>query len=388
MMRTLPWFIALVMAGQSSAPTGFDRQRLDAIPKRMQQFIDAQEISGTVVLVRHKGKVVLAAENGLANREKRSPMKRDTVFQVMSMTKPVTALAIMICAERGLLNLDDPVERFFPALEDLMVTQPDGTLVKKRGRMTIRNLLTHTSGLPSVDPGGIDDLAKVKLTLAEYAALFPQSKLIAEPNTRISYSGPGIALAGRIVELVSGKSLPEFMRTEIFAPLEMNDTTFFATPALAPRLARMYFSEDGALHATSEDPMRPGARYANPAGGLYSTAPDMANLLECILRGGSWKGKRILSPRSCAAMTTLQTGELTSDGSDAQGYGLGFSVVRSIRGSSHLKPVGSFGHTGAFGTEFWADPTSQTVVVFMSQSFADRVRKTFNTMVNAAYLGP
>lgn len=367
---------------------GFDQDRLNLIPARMQKFVDEKEIAGTVVLVRRRGKPALSAATGFARLGPNTAMKPDTIFQIMSMTKPITAVAVVICAERGLLNLDDSVDRFIPALDGLMVVQPDGTLAKRQSRITIRHLLTHTSGFPSIDPAGLSDEAKAKLTLKEYADLLPQSRLIAEPGTKISYSGPGITLAGRIVEIVSGQPLEKFLHDNVFAPLEMKDTAFFSNDSMRPRLAHMYYAEKGKLQELEGDPMRPGAKLANPAGGLYSTAADVANFMECIANQGSRNGKRILSPLAVATMTTLQTGELLSDGNDAQGYGLGFSVVRSMRGSSQLKSVGVFGHTGAFGTEFWADSRTGVVSVFMSQSFSDRVRKTFTTMVNAAFIGP
>lgn len=382
-------FIAILATTLAQPQTnGFDSARLKLIPARMQKFVDEREIAGTVTLVRKGGVNVLLAANGWADREAKIPMMSDTVFQVMSMTKPVTALAVMICAERGLLNLDDPVERFIPELADLKVTQADGSLVKKKSRLTIRHLLTHTSGFPSIDPGGLDDDQKIKVTLKQYAALMPSLPLIAEPGERISYSGPGIALAGRIVEIASGQSLQDFVQSAIFDPLSMKDTSFFYKPNYSGRMARLHESERSEMKVIGGDPKRPGAIYANPAGGLYSTAQDMANFLECIVNGGALHGKRLVSPRACKTMTTLQTGELLSDGTDAQGYGLGFSVVRSARGTANLKPIGAFGHTGAYGTEFWADPSQKFVVVFMSQSFSDRVHKTFNTMVNAAYTSP
>lgn len=250
--------------------------------------------------------------------------------------------------------------------------------------MTIRHLLTHTSGLTGSDPGGLDDDAKRMLTLGDYCSKFGGDLLQSDPGDKISYSGPGIAAVGRIVELATGKTLQDFMAQEIFAPLGMKDTTFFAPPSIHPRIALMYENKAGGFERFDSAPYRPGAKFANPAGGLYSTADDMANLMDCLLAGGAWKGRRLVSPAGLTALSTLQTGSLTMDGSDALGYALGFTVVRSVTGTSHFKPVGSFGHTGAFGTEFWGDPATKTSVVYMAQTWNDRVRKTFNTMVNSA----
>jgi CubicO group peptidase (beta-lactamase class C family) len=384
--------LCLLMMPMLTAPTpnvqGFDSERLTAVSRRMKQFVDEKEVAGTVVLVQRHGKTVFLDVQGMANVEENRPMAADTIFQIMSMTKPITAIALMICVEKGLVNLDDPVERYLPNLANLQVRQPDGSLKPKRNRITIRNLITHTAGFSSNDPDGLDDIAKVKLTLKEYADLFGKDPLIAEPGTQIAYSGPGFAAVGRIVEIASGKKLEDFMQTEMFDPLGLKDTFFFAPKDKYSRIASMYVSEGGKLQKFEENPFRLGAKYANPAGGLYSTAGDMATLLSCIANGGRKGNFRMLAPGSVTTMTMLQTGNLLSEGRESQGYGLGFALVRNGDGTGQLKPVGSYGHVGAFGTEFWADPKTGVVVVFMSQSFADRVRKTFNTMINAAFVGP
>ena len=374
----------LLLLSIKADSVGFDRARLAQVSARMAQFVRENELAGVVTLVRRKGKDVLFEAQGNATMDPLRKMEKDTVFQVMSMTKPITATAVMICAERGLLNLDDRVEQYIPALANLQLRQPDGGMKRPASGITIRNLLTHTSGLSSSDPGGLDDDSKRKLDLAEYVSRFGSDPLGFEPGSQISYSGPGITIAGRIVEIVTKRRFEEFLQQEVFDKLSMRDTTFFAPNSFVKRLARMYWFEDGRWKTSSEDPMRPGARFANPAGGLYSTASDMATFIQSFVDG---KG-RLLSPRSIHAMTTLQTGNLLSDGADLQGSGLGFSVIRHPAGSPTLRPAGSFGHTGAFGTEYWADPATKCVVVYMSQSFNSRPRKTFNTMVNAAFVGP
>ena len=267
------------MAASAVHNNGFDQDRLLAISERMRQFVRDGEVAGTVTLIQRKGKTVFLDSTGFANLDDKRSMAQDTIFQVMSMTKPITAIAVMICAERGLLNLDDPVERYMPNLSQLQVKQPDGTLKPKRNRLTIRHLLNHTGGFSSIDPAGLTDEAKVKLSLKEYADKLHLEPLISEPGTEISYSGPGFAAAGRIIEVVSGKSLEDFMRTEIFGPLGMKDTFFFAHKDHSSRIAHLYFNENGRLNKLQDDPLRPGARYANPAGGLYSTASDMAALM-------------------------------------------------------------------------------------------------------------
>lgn len=389
-MITLALVTGCLASSLGSGPGGpFDASRLALIPIRMKQFVEARQVAGTVVLVAYRGKTVLLDAEGNAALAPDKAMATDTIFQIMSMTKPVTAIAIVMCAERGLLLLDDPVEKYIPEFKNAMVRTEGGPSRPMRGKLTIRNLLCHTGGVGSIDPAGLDDDAKRKLTLAEYGRLLGREPLIADPGDRVSYSGPGFAALGRIVEVASGQTFEAFLERNVFGPLGMKDTFMFATRDRYPRIAQVYVRADRGLQPLEANPYRVGAKLANPAGGLYSTAQDMARLLECVANGGSIDGVRILSPSGVEAMTTLQTGSLPVDNSDAQGFGLGWSLVRSGSGMTALKPVGSYGHVGAFGTEFWTNRRG-VVAVFMSQglSNSDEVRKTFDTMVNAAFVGP
>ncbi|AIE83751.1 serine hydrolase domain-containing protein [Fimbriimonas ginsengisoli] len=383
-------FLLLPLIAMSPDAAGFDSARLALIPPRMQKYVDEGAVAGTVLLVRRHGRTAFFDARGWANLETKHLMRRDTIFQIMSMTKPVTAIAVVMCAEAGLLNLDDPVDKYFPLLHRAKVRQEDGTLSAAESVPTIRQLLTHTAGFGSNDPAGMDDDGKRKLTLAEYAGLLAKEPLVGSPGERIRYSGPGFSLLGRIVEIASGMPLERFESERIFRPLGMKDTFFFAPKNRYARLAYTYVRERGKLVPLDANPFREGARFANPAGGLYSTADDMATLLQCVSEGGFLHGYRLLSPAAVDAMTAVQTGSLQMDGSDAQGFGLGFAVVKSPAGQVSLKPVGSFGHTGAFGTEFWTDRKRGIVAVFMAQGLdnVSPVRKTFNTMLNAAFTGP
>ena len=373
----------------AAAVSGFDAARLALIPKRMAEAVARRDVAGTVVLVTEHGRAVLFDAQGLARLDPNVPMRRDTIFQIMSMTKPIVAMGAMILAERGLLRLDDPVERWIPAFAKLRVREADRTLRPVGRGPTVRQLMTHTAGLGGNDPGGMDDDAKRKLLLGDYVERLPEEPLVAEPGERIAYSGLGFSTLGRIVELASGQPLERFLAEAIFDPLGLKDTAFFLPESKRGRAAWVYVPGERGLASLEPNPYREGARLANPAGGLYSTADDVARILRVLVEDGKVDGRRILSPAGARAMTTLATGTLTMDGSDGQGYGLGFAVVRGAAGQTTLKPVGTFGHTGAFGTEFWGDRRRGVVAVFLTQALGngDSARKTFDTMVNAAYIG-
>lgn len=361
---------------------GMDPARLSALDRRLRDASEKGEVAGTVTLVVKRGKVVFHQAHGYADVEARKPMAPDTVFQVMSMTKPFVGVAVVQCAEAGLLNLDDPVSKYLPRLGAAEVRANEGT-VKPNRPITLRHLLTHTSGLSGDDPGGLDDDQKRRLTLAKYADLIGDRPLLTQPGTEIRYSGVGINALARVVEMVSGLRFEEYCQRHIFEPCGMKETWFFLPATERARLAKVYQrGDDGRLKEFVHDRFREGAVLANGAGGLYSTASDMARFLAKF----SQEGGGLVSPAGFRAMTTVQTGDLLSDGTDERGYGLVFSVVRRPAGSTSLRRAGSYGHSGAFCTDFWVDPPTGTVAVFMSQGLGvgDDLRKSFATMVNAA----
>lgn len=365
---------AFAIACMTQAPN-YDADRLARVVPRLVEMTHRGALAGSVVLVRQRGKTLLSRSIGYADLEAKKLMSSDTVFQVMSMTKPVTAMAVMLCVEDGLLNLDDPVSKYLPSMKGVTVRG-----FEAKPAPTVLNLLTHTSGLASDDPGGLSDEAKWKMTLADYSKLIGTEPLLYQPGSEIKYSGVGISAAAAVVEKVSGKPFHEFVQKRIFDKLGMADTHFFLPDAKRARLAQVYGGEPGSLKVFAHDRFRTGAVFANGAGGLYSTASDMAKFIE------SFVGKSLLSPAGTRLMTSLQTGDLLMDNGRERGVGIGWIVTRRSPVGTTLRPVGSFGHTGAFGTEYWADPRSGTVAVFMAQTFGlpEDARKSFDTMVAAA----
>ncbi len=330
------------------------------VRSRMQTFIDAGEIAGAVTVIGRADGVVALDAVGYADIDAKKPMTPDTMFRIASMTKPVVAVAIVQLAERGKLAVTDPVEKYLPEFR--------GQKSPSRP-IQIRDLLTHTSGLPN--PSG--DLANIyrkrDVTLAEGVAAFAKKPLEFAPGTKWKYCNSGIDTLGRIVEVVSGESYEDYLRKHIFEPLGMKDTTSFPSAAQLERMATAYEKKDGKAVATTGgflgSPV--GAKYPVPAGGLYSCAGDLAKLYRAMLAGGALGDARILKPESVAEMTRLHTGDLKTGFVPGVGWGYGWSVVTEPQGVSAALSKGTYGHGGAYGTQVWCDPVKGTFHVLLIQ---------------------
>ena len=383
---------------------GMDPERLARIPARMKEFVAQGTIPGAVTLVARHGVVAHLEAVGYQDLEGKKPMRTDTIFQIRSMTKSVTAVGIMILLEEGRLTLSDPVEKHLPEFRgQLLVDSRDGEKVlttKKPSRpITIRDLLTHTSGMPDdrVLPSEINEhvYPKRDKTLAEIVPLLAQQLLQFEPGTKFQYSDPGFTVLGRIIEVASGQAYQDFVAQRIFRPLGMKDSFYFVPPEKRDRVAPIYKLENGKLQKEDMEPYLKPAKFASPDGGIgvFSTALDMAAFYQMMLNGGTYNGARILSRASVELMTTVHTGDLQTT-SPGMGYGLGWFVVRDPLGASQqLGSIGSYGHSGARGTYGWSDPKRDLIGVFMIQlrprspgewSMLRSLRNTFIAMANAA----
>ncbi len=344
------------------------------IREQMQPFVDKNEVAGAVTMVGSPEGVVSLEALGRRDVEKDLPMRSDTLFRIASMTKPITAIGIMMLVDEGKLAVDDPVEKHLPEFRgQMLVAERSGdtiTLKKPSRPITLRDLLTHTSGLPGTPPPGLAELyAKRNHTLAEAVMAYSQRPLDFEPGSKWAYCNVGIDTLGRVIEVASGQSYETFLKERLFDPLGMADTTFYPTPAQLERTALTYNVKDGKLVASATPLIgaSSGARYPVPAGGLYSTAPDLAKLYRMMLGHGVLGGKRYLSEASVAAMTKVQTGDLKAGFTDGMGWGFGWGVVRQPTGVSETLSAGSYGHGGAFGTQAWIDPQKGRFVVLMIQ---------------------
>ncbi|MEX0939213.1 MAG: serine hydrolase domain-containing protein [Pirellulales bacterium] len=345
--------LALILSASLAAAQD---SQFEAISARMRQYVQQDQMSGAVTLVGHNGKIVHLSAVGKADVEENTPMQEDSMFCIASMTKPITATAMMILQDEGKLSIDDPVEKYIPAFAEAKLRA--GEPVRE---LTIRHLLTHTSGL-----GGSQ---QCEGSLAQTAQELAAQPFDFQPGQRWQYS-PGLNVAGRIVEIVSGQPYEKFLAERIFQPLGMRDTTFHPTVEQQKRIVTLYRpGEDGEGLAAADHWLNRVSpdRVPNPSGGLFSTAPDMFRFYQMILDGGTHDGKQIVSSDSVRAMTTLQSGKLSTGFTPGCGWGLGWCLVRDPQGVSESLSASTFGHGGAFGTQGWIDPEKKMIFVLMIQ---------------------
>ena len=365
--------LAILLSIVSCASAEQDDAKLATLRSEFQGYVDRHQTAGTVTLVARKGRVISLEAVGWQDIESRIPMKADSIFQIASMTKPVTAMGIAMLEEEGKLSIDDPVEKHLPEFRGQQIIQKkEGatiTLGKPSRPITIQNLLTHTSGLRGGPPPGFGDLyAKRNRTLAEETIAISQWPLEFEPGTKWSYCNTGIDTLGRIIEVCSGKSYEAFLEERLFRPLGMKDTFFYPDPAQKARVATLYKKDKDGL-ARSENFLGDavGGRFPLPAGGMFSTAPDMLKLYQMVLHKGTADGRRYLSEASVEKMTCNHTGDLRAGFTDGIVMGLGWQVVGTPSGVTEMLSAGTFGHGGAFGTQGWIDPKKEMIFILMVQ---------------------
>ena len=374
-MKTLRFVGLAGLLLVAEAPAfGQDPALAGRVRSAMKRFVDEGEVAGAVAVVGDARGVLALEAVGLREVEGSSPMRPDTLFRIASMTKPITGIAVMMLVEEGKLGLDDPVAKHIPAFEGQMKLgwhQADAFIAERpRWHVTLRELLTHTSGLPDAPLADSPERdAKPPTTLAESSEFYGHRRLSFEPGSRWSYSNAGLNTLGRVVEVASGMRFEDFLARRIFGPLGMVDTTFYPTPAQMARLAVTYAREADALRAVASSKVAPvpGERPPSPAGGLYSTSPDLARLDRMMLNRGEFEGRRLLSEASVAVMTRLQTGNLPCGFVDGMGFGLAWGYVRVPTGVTEALSPGSFGHGGAFGTQSWLDPKKGRFAILLIQ---------------------
>lgn len=365
------WFLG-ALGGPLAATFPPDAaRRLSSLPTALQPFVEHGEISGAVTLVATPDEVLHLGAVGEADLRTDRPMRPDALFWIASMTKPMTAAAVMMLQDAGALSVEDPVEKYLPEFKGQWRIETDSgtsrTLVHPSRPVTLRDLLTHTSGLGDVPAPRPD------ASLAELVMGYAREPLRFEPGSRWSYSNAGINTLGRIVEVVSGVPYAGFLAQRLFRPLGMKDTTFWPTKSQAKRLATSYTpgAVDGELNETPiyfiQGDLSDPHRTAFPAGGLFSSARDVARFYQMMLHRGRSGDTRLLTEAAVAQMTRPQTGDLKTGFVEGMSFGFGLGVVKTPAGVTAMLSPGSFGHGGAYGTQSWADPQRDLIFVLMIQ---------------------
>jgi CubicO group peptidase (beta-lactamase class C family) len=394
---------------------GLSGARLRRIDEHLlTRYVEPGKIAGALTLVARRGKIAFLSPVGKMDRERATPMRSDTLFRIYSMTKPVTSVALMTLHERGAFQLGDPVHKWLPGWDQLRVYRygqyPNFVTAPAERPMTVRDLLTHTSGLSY---GIIErthlDAAYRKLrvgdgqgTLSDMIDRLGQLPLEFSPGTRWGYSVATDVVA-RLVEILSGRRFEDYIREQIFEPLGMVDTAHTVAADKLPRYAANYArSPDGGM-TLFDDPA--DSAYARPrtlftgSSGLVSTAADYVRFAEMLRRGGAIDGVRILGPRTIRYMTQnhlpggVDLASLATESSfsetryDGVGFGLGFHVVLDPVRAQVPGSVGEYGWGGMASTAFWVDPAEELTVVFMTQlvpSSALAVRAELKSLVYSA----
>ena len=387
---------------------GLSSERLGRITAILKADADKGTIPGAILLVARHGKIAAFDTVGVRDPGSKAPMTKDAIFRIYSMSKPITSVATMILFEEGKLSLADPVAKYIPQLGGLKVgvEKADGSggpptleLVAAKRSMTVQDLLRHTSGLTYgfFGPGPVKKAyVDSKLWVdypsnAEFVDRIAKLPLAYEPGTTWDYSHSTDVL-GRLIEVVSGKTLYEFEKARILDPLGMKDTSFYVTDkAKQDRIAEP-FPNDRSIGVEAEfnDP-RVVQKWESGGGGMVGTAMDYARFLQMLLNGGTLDGKRIIGPKTVAYITADHMGGGAVPGplylpGAGFGFGLGFAVRKDAGVSPFPGSVGEYNWGGAGGTYFWVDPKENMFVVFMMQSPKQRVyyRALLKDMIYAA----
>ena len=337
----------------------YSQESPKSIAASLQPFVDQHKLAGAVTLVADREKVLSLETVGFANIKSKTPMSKDTIFWIASMSKPITAVGLMMLVDEGKVKLDDPASKYLPELRDVWVAtekDADHMLLKRpKAAITVRMLLNHTSGMEFVS--ALEQPTLDMVTLKDGVRSYAMTPLHAEPGTKFRYSNAGINSAGRIIEVASGMPYEVFMEKRLFEPLGMKDTNFVPNEEQIKRLATSYKPtekkddlEETIVSALTY-PLTGKQRKPMPAGGLFSTASDIGTFCQMMLNGGEWQGKKYLTSESAKEMAKRQTPERIKES-----WGIGFTVGPNF-----------YGHGGAFATQMGVDTNRGLVTVFMVQ---------------------
>jgi CubicO group peptidase (beta-lactamase class C family) len=360
---------------------GFSPERLDRLTETMQDLIDSGRLSGSVTMMARHGRIAHMESLGSRNVANGVPMAPDTIFRIYSMTKPITGVAMMILYEQGKWGLNDPVSRHIPEFGNLQVgiEDADGSLtrVEPRHAMTMRELMSHTGGLSYGNgQGAVDRLYQSVNPLDPGSTLEAMIQKLSglplrqHPGSLWHYS-VSVDVQGYLVEKLSGQSLSEFFAGQIFEPLGMDDTAFYAPPEKASRVAAYYgYGANGELVPAQDSRGRDffsAPTLPSGGGGLLSTAEDYMRFAQMLGNGGELDGARILAPVTVDLMRSNHLPDAIGERAPGTGFGLDFSIVLDPARAGTTAGQGTYSWSGAAGTWFWIDPTYDIVFVGMIQ---------------------
>ncbi|MGE0588481.1 MAG: serine hydrolase domain-containing protein [Cyclobacteriaceae bacterium] len=389
---------------QSQVVEGMSVERLTRIDARIQQAIKDNWFPGTVVLIVRNGKPVYFKSFGKSDLETSTDMKKDNIFRIASQTKAITSLAVMMLFEEGKFQLDDPVSKFIPEFKNPQVltefsasdTTYKSTPAKKE--ITIRHLLTHTSGISyaaigSKEFNAIYAKAAVPSGIGNaFSNLGDKMKILGKlpiehiPGESFTY-GLNVDVLGYLVEIWSGQTLSNFFESRIFKPLDMNDTYFYLPVEKHSRLVPVYKEVNGKLSKVTHqiydnvDPWYPRLKgeYYSGGAGLSSTVEDYSKFLQLLLNKGEYNGKRLLGRNTVELMLTNQTGEMSMQ------FGLGFELETALNDYQDPTSIGTFSWGGAFNTTYWADPKENLIALLYTQIYQSQHREIGNLFKALTY---
>jgi CubicO group peptidase (beta-lactamase class C family) len=397
---------------------GFSPERLTALTQTYQGYIDRGELPGAVMLIARNDEIAYFQAIGFQDRVKKTPMKSDAIFRLASMTKPIVSVAAMELVEQGKLDLDAPVSKYLPEFKDLQVGvekldektgQPALTMEPQKRPMIVQDLLRHTAGLVY---GQFGDHLIHKMyrdanvsdrneTLAEMVTKLSKLPLAHQPGEFWEYS-MAVDVLGRVIEVVSGQPLDQYIADHITGPLRMRSTDFYVHEADLPRLAEPQPGADGKLPALPDVTKKP--RLFSGGGGLVGTASDYLRFCKMMLHRGENDEARLLAPHSVTLMTSdalppgigyseralTTAGDVAPTPAMGQGFGLGFAVRTAVGHNPLPGSVGTYYWTGAWGTTFWIDPAEKLIAIQMIQvplSEGGAYRRAFRELTYAALTG-
>jgi CubicO group peptidase (beta-lactamase class C family) len=387
---------------------GLSSDRLARLKTAMQEYVDRRDVAGVVTLVARHGRVAHFESVGYRDAEARAPMTPDTIFRQASMTKPIVAVAALMLFEQGRFQLSDPISKWLPEFKDMKVLQPGlagaYTTGPARTPITIRHLLTHTNGLQSNDGVLLPAYEKIaprtvpKDTVGAFVTRLAGMPLNFEPGSAWHYGGAGngLAVVGRLVEVISEQSLDQFLSERILRPLKMNDTYFYLPEGKLPRFAATYRPDRNKKIELDEAPTANSLffrerTYFSGTGGLVSTASDYLRFQLMLLNGGELDGVRILGRKTVELMSSNHTGNFFVVNRPGYGFGLGVAVLVDLGASGQLGSEGMFGWGGAFNTITFVDPKEDMIGIMMSQVRPNdhlNIRRDFQTLVYQALVSP